>query len=111
VAEAEKVDTDQASKKGGRKPDPMTRAINDMKQAAKHLGEYDVKPAPAGRIEAHDRRSAAWGKEYADKGTLDALLLSLAFEALGSYEQEQRYALLQLSAVALNQAAALDGRQ
>jgi hypothetical protein len=111
VAEAEKVDTDQAPKKGGRKPDPMTRAINDMKQAAKRLGEYDVKPAPAGRIEAHDRRSAAWGKEYADKGTLDALLLSLAFEALGSYEQEQRYALLQLSAVALNQAAALDGRQ
>ncbi|QPB09641.1 hypothetical protein CPT_Spernnie_037 [Streptomyces phage Spernnie] len=111
MAEAEKVDTDQAPKKGGRKPDPMTRAINDMKQAAKHLGEYDVKPAPAGRIEAHDRRSAAWGKEYADKGTLDALLLSLAFEALGSYEQEQRYALLQLSAVALNQAAALDGRQ
>ncbi|WP_327424317.1 hypothetical protein OG763_38110 [Streptomyces sp. NBC_01230] len=111
MAEAEKVDTDQAPKKGGRKPDPMTRAINDMKQAAKHLGEYDVKPAPAGRIEAHDRRSAAWGKEYADTGTLDALLLSLAFEALGSYEQEQRYALLQLSAVALNQAAALDGRQ
>ncbi|MEU8835220.1 hypothetical protein [Streptomyces sp900116325] len=111
MAETETVDTDQAPKKGGRKPDPMMRAINDMKQAAKHLGEYDVKPAPAGRIEAHDRRSAAWGKEYADKGTFDALLLSLAFEALGSYEQEQRYALLQLSAVALNQAAALDGRQ
>jgi hypothetical protein len=111
VAETETVDTDQAPKKGGRKPDPMTRAITDMKQAAKHLGEYDVKPAPEGRINLHDQRAAAWGKEYGEKGTFDALLLSLAFEALGSYEHEQRYALLQLSAVALNQAVALDGRQ
>jgi hypothetical protein len=111
VAETETVDTEQAPKKGGRKPDPMARAITDMKQAAKHLGEYDVKPAPEGRIGLHDQRAAAWGKEYGEKGTFDALLLSLAFEALGSYEHEQRYALLQLSAVALNQAVALDGRQ
>ncbi|MFF4510568.1 hypothetical protein [Streptomyces mirabilis] len=111
MAETETVDTDQAPKKGARKPDPMTRAITDMKQAAKHLGEYDVKATPKGRINLHDQRAAAWGREYSEKGTFDALLLSLAFEALGSYEQEQRYALLQLSAVALNQAVALDGRQ
>jgi hypothetical protein len=111
VAETETVETEQAPKKGGRKPDPMARAINDMKQAAKNLGEYDAKPTPEGRIAHHDSRSAAWGKEYGEKGTFDALLLSLAFEALGCYEHEQRYALLQLSAVALNQAVALDGRK
>ena len=100
----------QAPKKTSRKPDPMTRAITDMKAAAKHLGDFTVKPVPKYRTAVHDRRSAAWGREYADSGTFDALVLSLAFEALaGLNPAERRYSLLQLSAVALDEVVKLDG--
>ncbi|ATI18824.1 hypothetical protein KGG85_gp42 [Streptomyces phage Tefunt] len=111
MAETETVATEQAPKKGGRKPDPLTRAIADMKEAGKHLGDYQVKDVPEARALLHDQRAAAWGRTYADQGVFDALLLSLAFEALaGLNPAEQRYALLQLSAVALGRAAELDGR-
>jgi hypothetical protein len=102
----------QTPKKTSRKPDPMTRAITDMKAAAKHLGDFQVQPVPKDRAALHDRRSAAWGREYADSGTFDALVLSLAFEALaGLNPAERRYSLLQLSAVALDEVVKLDGAE
>jgi hypothetical protein len=102
----------QEPKKTSRKPDPMTRAITDMKAAAKHLGDFAVQPVPKNRTAVHDRRSAAWGREYADSGTFDALVLSLAFEALaGLNPSERRYSLLQLSAVVLDEVVKLDGAQ
>ncbi|WJN62584.1 hypothetical protein [Streptomyces phage phiScoe1] len=111
MAEVEKTATEQAPKKGARKPDPMTQLVNDVKAAIKNLGEYETTPVNDSRRSGHDRRAAAWAKEYGKAGTQDSLILSHAFEALACYEHEQRHALVQLAAVALDQAAKLDGAE
>jgi hypothetical protein len=96
-------------KKATRKPDPMTRILNDVKAAAKHVTEFDVAPVPEARALIHDGRAAAWGRQYAKDGAFDALLLSLSFEALSSLnEAESRYSLTQLVAVALDRIAQID---
>jgi hypothetical protein len=111
VAEVEKTATEQAPKKAGRKPDPMAQLVNDVKAAIKALGEYEVTDINDSLRQGHDRRAAAWGKEYGKSGRFDALVLSYAFEVLGTYEHERRHALVQLAAVALNEAARLDGAE
>ncbi|AUG87227.1 hypothetical protein KGG77_gp41 [Streptomyces phage Omar] len=108
---AETTEQAPAPKKTTRKPDPLTRAVADMKEVGKHLGECTVKDVPADRAAHYDQRAAAWGRAYAERGGFDDLVLSLAYEALaGLNPAEQRYSLLQLSAVALGRAAELDGR-
>ncbi|MEU9795089.1 hypothetical protein AB0E27_31640 [Streptomyces sparsogenes] len=103
-------ETERAPKKGGRKPDPMTKIVADMKAVGKDLGDYTTTDAYAFRRKQHDTRAAAWGREYAKTGAFDAMLLSLTFEALaGLNPAERRYALLQLSAAALNEVMKLDG--
>ncbi|WP_432078654.1 hypothetical protein [Streptomyces sp. YPW6] len=96
-------------KKTTRKPDPMTRVLNEVRAAVKNLGEYPANPGTDDRRRQHDGRAAAWGKEYGRQGTFEALLLSYAFESLAAYEHEQREALVQLAAIALAQVEKLDG--
>ncbi|WP_031513743.1 hypothetical protein [Streptomyces sp. NRRL F-5123] len=107
--ETETVETEQAPKKGGRRPDPMTQLIADVKAAIKNLGEYEVTEINDQLRQGHDRRAAAWSNEYRKSGRLDGLILGYAFEVLSSYEHERRHALVQLAAVALNEAARPDG--
>ncbi|MGW1040066.1 hypothetical protein [Streptomyces sp. NPDC002547] len=110
MAEVETTKAEQAPKKGGRKPDPMTRLLNDLKGAIKELGEYTTTDTYDFRRRLHDGRAAAWAKEYGKTGAFDALLLSHTFEALACYRHEQRHALLQLAAVAVAEAEKLDPR-
>ncbi|MDX3525050.1 hypothetical protein P1P75_00920 [Streptomyces sp. ID05-39B] len=100
--------TEQAQKKTPRKPDPMTQLLNELKVQIKAVENWDVKGIPAGRIEQYDRRASAWGRHYGQNGTLDGLILSLAFEALACYPQERRYSLVQLAAAALLAAEKLE---
>ncbi|MEU6572265.1 hypothetical protein [Streptomyces sp. NPDC046805] len=96
-------------KKAPRKPDPMARILADVKAEAKKITEFDVSPVPASRAQVHDGRSAAWGRQYAKDSSFDALLLSLAFEALaGLNDVEVRYSLTQLGAVVLDRIAQID---
>ncbi|QAX95493.1 hypothetical protein SEA_BARTHOLOMEWSD_43 [Streptomyces phage BartholomewSD] len=99
-----------APKKTTRKPDPVTQLLNEVKAELKHIGDWDVKPIAAGRAEQYDRRASAWGRHYAQHGTLDGLILSLGFEALASLNPaERRYSLVQLAAAALAAVEKLDG--
>lgn len=90
-----------APKKATRKPDPITQLLNEVKAELKHVGEWKITDTYAYRRRQHDSRAAAWGREYAKTGSLDALLLSLTFEALACYPQERRHSLVQLAAAAL----------
>lgn len=105
---SETIDT---SKKPARKPDPMTQAVNDVRASIKKLGEYDTKDYPTTRIRHYDERASAWARQYGREGMIDGLILSLAFESLATYPHERRGALLQLAAVALDEAARLDGAE
>ncbi|MFF3015795.1 hypothetical protein [Streptomyces sp. NPDC057939] len=96
------------TKKATRKPDPMTHVFTDVRAAVKNLGEYTAKPGTDDRRRQHDGRASAWGKEYGRQGTFEALLLSYAFESLAAYEHEQRWALVQLAAIAVAQVEKLD---
>lgn len=99
-----------APKKTTRKPDPMTQLLNEVKAEVKSFADTEVKPIGPGRAEQYDRRASAWGRHYADHGTLDGLLLSLSFEALATLNPaERRYSLVQLAAAALLSAEKLDG--
>ncbi|QPB09869.1 hypothetical protein KGG73_gp35 [Streptomyces phage Sentinel] len=109
MAETEQTEVEQKPKRGGRKPDPMTRILGDVRAAAQHLGDYSTKPVPEERARSHDGRAAAWGRQYAKDGAIDSLVLSLTFEALASLNPaEERYALSQLTAVALARIEQID---
>ncbi|MEX1655491.1 hypothetical protein ABZ960_20280 [Streptomyces pseudovenezuelae] len=98
----ETTEAEQAPKKGGRKPDPMTQLLNEVKAKIKNLAELTVKENPAGRAQQHERRASAWGRHYAQHSTLDGLILSLGFESLAALNPaERRYSLVQLAAAAL----------
>lgn len=105
------AETEQEPKKAGRKPDPMTQVITDVRASIKKLGEYDTKDYPTTRIRHYDERAGAWARQYGREGMIDGLVLSLAFESLATYPHERRHALLQLAAVALDEAARLDGTE
>lgn len=90
------------------KPDPMARIFNDVQVAVKGLGEYSSSPSPEHRRRHHDGRATAWAQQYSHEGSFDSLLLSHTFEAVACYDHEQRYALVQLAAIALNQVEMLD---
>jgi hypothetical protein len=112
VAGTGTVETEQAAKKGGRKPDPMARIVNDVKASIKSLGDYEAKEYPVTRNRYYDERSAVWARQYGREGTLDALVLSYAHEVLASLnDAERRHALLQLAAVAINEVSRLDGAE
>ncbi|AXQ65239.1 hypothetical protein KGG90_gp44 [Streptomyces phage Thestral] len=99
-----------APKKTTRKPDPVTQLLNEVRAELKNVGDWDVKPIAAGRSEQYDRRASAWGRHYAEHGTLDGLILSLGFEALAALNPaERRYSLVQLAAAALAAVEKLDG--
>ncbi|MFF4054588.1 hypothetical protein ACFYZ0_02190 [Streptomyces sp. NPDC001708] len=106
----ETTETEQAPKKGGRKPDPMTQLLNELKAAVKELGDYEVADIEPSLRRGHDRRAQAWAEAFGKSGRLDGLLLSRAFEALACFEHERRHALIQLAAVALNEAARQDAK-
>lgn len=110
MAETETVETEQAQKKAGRKPDPMTQLVNDVKAEIKNLGEVSVLGFPAHQARAYDERARSWNRQYGKTGTYDGLILSLAFEALSSLNAaERRYSLTQLAAAALVAVDRLDG--
>ncbi|MEU8133212.1 hypothetical protein [Streptodolium elevatio] len=100
-------------KKAGRKPDPMTRILNDLKAAIKGLGEYESKSYGEARRHVHDGRAFAWAREYERTGTFDALLLAHTFGALCESDdrQRQRDVLLDVAAVAIAKIEKLDGGQ
>jgi hypothetical protein len=98
VAEVKETET----KRGGRKPDPMTQLINDLKTQIKNLGEVSTFDYPAHTARHYDERANAWGRQYGKTGTTDGLILSLAYEALSSLnDAERRYSLVQLAAASL----------
>ncbi|WP_329289596.1 hypothetical protein [Streptomyces pseudovenezuelae] len=97
----ETIEKAPAPKKPARKPDPIAQLLNEVRAELKQVGEWATTDAYAFRRRQHDSRAAAWGKEYAKTGALDAMLLSLTFEALACYPQEQRYSLVQLAAAVL----------
>ncbi|MGW8630631.1 hypothetical protein [Streptomyces sp. NPDC055793] len=100
-----------APKKPARKPDPTTQLLNEVKAELKNFADLEVKKVAAGRSEQYDRRASAWGRHYAQHGTLDGLVLSLGFEALAALNStERRYALVQLAAASLTAAEKLDGK-
>ncbi|MFH8414330.1 hypothetical protein [Streptomyces collinus] len=102
-------ETTPAPKKAARKPDPMTQLLNDLKAEIKNLGEVSVKMHADSRAPQYDRRASAWGRHYGQHGTLDGLILSLAFEVLaGLNPAERRYSLVQLAAAALVAAEKLE---
>jgi hypothetical protein len=103
----ETIEKTPAPKKATRKPDPITQLLNEVRAELKQVGEWKT-DAHDSRRRQHDTRAAAWGREYAKTGALDALLLSLTFEALACYPQEQRYSLVQLAAAALSAAEKLE---
>lgn len=104
----ETIEKAPAPKKAARKPDPMTQLLNEVRAELKQVGEWTTTDAYAFRRRQHDSRAAAWGREYAKTGAFDAMLLSLAFEALACYPQEQRHSLVQLAAAALAAAEKLE---
>ncbi|KPC89324.1 hypothetical protein ADL35_02495 [Streptomyces sp. NRRL WC-3753] len=97
----------EKTKRAPRKADPLAKLLGELRAEMGKAGGFT--PTPAYRRPPHDGRSAAWGREYEKSGSLDALILSLAFEAGASTEAELRYALLQLAANALNVIKTLDG--
>lgn len=96
-------------KKAGRKPDPMTRIVNDLKTTMRSLGEYEAKGYGESRRRLHEGRASAWAREHEQTGTFDALLLSLAFRLLASTEEDRRNALLLVAAVSVAEVEKLDG--
>jgi hypothetical protein len=104
VAE-ETTEKTPAPKKATRKPDPITQLLGEVRNELKQIGDWTATDT---RRRQHDSRAAAWGREYAKTGAFDAMLLSLAFEALACYPQEQRYSLVQLAAAALSAAEKLE---
>lgn len=99
-------------KKTTRKPDPLARLMNDVKAEMKNLAGASVTPPSASRTDQYERRASAWGRHYAEHGTLDGLILSLGFEALaGLNPAERRHSLLQLAAAALVAVEKLDGEK
>lgn len=109
MAEADTTATKAAPKKTPRKPDPMTRILNDVRAEMKTYGELKALAVDDARRRHYDGRAAAWGREYARTDKFDALLLSLGFEALACYPKEERYALVQLAAVILARIEKIDG--
>lgn len=106
----EKTEKTPAPKKTTRKPDPVTQLLNEVKAELKNMADWEVKRVAPGRSSQHDSRASAWGRHYAQNGTLDGLLLSLGFEALAALNPaERRYALVQLAAASLHAIEALDG--
>ncbi|WAB08744.1 hypothetical protein SEA_ANDRIS_40 [Streptomyces phage Andris] len=96
-------------KRAPRKPDAMTRILNDIRAQAKILGEYATNPVPEHRLAHHDGRAAAWGRQYAHEGTIDAMVLSYSFEAMSTRNPaEERYALVQLAAVVMARIEQID---
>ncbi|MGW8953524.1 hypothetical protein [Streptomyces sp. NPDC055709] len=92
-----------------RKPAPLTRILNDIREQAKILGEYATNPVPEHRIAHHDGRASAWGRQYAHEGTIDSMVLSYTFEAMSTRNPaEERYALVQLAAVVLARIEQID---
>ncbi|MCD2462481.1 hypothetical protein MBT42_02795 [Streptomyces sp. MBT42] len=114
TTETETVETTEdkpttRKKAPARKPDPLGRILNDVRAAAKSLGEYSTLPAPEHRVRHHDGRATAWNRQYAHEGTIDSLVLSLTFEALSSLNPaEERYSLTQLAAVVLGRIEQID---
>ncbi|MET8111155.1 hypothetical protein [Streptomyces prasinus] len=108
---ADDIETTQpAPKKTPRKPDPVTQLLNDVKAEMKALDGLTLKPHPDAKARHYDARATAWGRQYDKEGSLDGLILSLAFEALaGLNDIERRYSLVQLAAAALVAAEDLDG--
>lgn len=101
------TETTEKPKRAPRKADPLGKLLGDLRAEMSKAGGFT--PTPAYRRHPHDGRAAAWGREYEKTGSLDALILSLAFEAGASTEAELRYALLQLAANAMNVIKTLDG--
>ncbi|WP_438470819.1 hypothetical protein [Streptomyces asiaticus] len=103
-----------ATKRRTRKPaapkvdNPFVALDAAIQRAIQELGEYDANDSYASRRPAHERRANAWAKEYGKTGALDALLLSHTFEVLAAFPHEQHPALVQLAAVALNEAKKLE---
>ncbi|MGW3323857.1 hypothetical protein [Streptomyces virginiae] len=89
------------TKKPTRKPDPMTQAIAELKAQIKMLDNVSTLDYPTTRVRGYDERASAWGRQYGKEGTLDGLILSLAFESLACFSHERRYSLVQLAAAAL----------
>jgi hypothetical protein len=108
VAETETVETEQTPKKGGRKPDPMTQLINELKAEIKNLGEVHVGDYPTHTRRHYADRGRAWGREYGREGGTDKLVMSHAYGALGHFVEDRRQALIQLAAAALVAAERLD---
>ncbi|MFE0964035.1 MULTISPECIES: hypothetical protein [Streptomyces] len=101
--------TTDKPKRAPRKTDPLAKLLGELRAEMNQAGGFT--PTPAFRRQPHDGRASAWGREYAKTGALDALILSLAFEAGASTEKELRYALLQLAANAMNVIKTLDGKK
>ncbi|MFI5863586.1 hypothetical protein [Streptomyces sp. NPDC051546] len=95
------AETATAPRKGGRKPDPLTQVISELKVQIKSLEAVSTLEYPTTRIRTYDERASAWGRQYGKEATLDGLILSLAFEALACFAHERRYSLVQLAAAAL----------
>ncbi|MGW7434748.1 hypothetical protein [Streptomyces sp. NPDC054849] len=93
-------------KRAPRKVDPLAKLLDELKAEMGRVGT--TTPTPAFRRQSHDGRAAAWGREYAKTGSLDALLLSLAFEVGASTALELRYSLVQLAAAALSEVERID---
>ncbi|MFF8845476.1 hypothetical protein ACF08N_22580 [Streptomyces sp. NPDC015127] len=110
MTDTETTETKPTTKKApARKADPMARILNDVRAQVKALGEYSTEPAPEHRIRHHDGRAAAWNRQYAHEGTIDALVLALTFEALAALNPaEERYALTQLAAVVFSRIEQID---
>ncbi|MEU9605484.1 hypothetical protein [Streptomyces sp. NPDC048057] len=103
------TETKATPKKATRRPDPTAQLLTALKAELKNHAELEVRPVEAGRAEQYDRRAAAWGRHFADHGSLDGLVLSLGFEALAALNPaERRYALVQLAAAALVAVSKLD---
>lgn len=99
-----------APKKATRKADPMTQLLNEVKAEVKQMEGWKVEGVKADRTAHYDGRASAWGRHYAQHGTLDGLLLSLGFEALAALNPaERRHSLVQLAAASLVAIEKLDG--
>ena len=110
MEEAETVETKAAPKKAPRKTDPVTQLLNEVRSEMKSLGDVRVESFPEHRARHYDERARAWNRQYGTDGSYDGLILSLAFEALGSLNAaERRYSLTQLAAAALVAIDKLDG--
>lgn len=102
--------TNEPVKRPGRKADPMTRIVAELKPLIlKELASKGSSPG-GDRLRLHAGRADAWEEELASRGRFDALLLSKAFRLLSSETPYSRDELLSLAAVVLSQVDGVDGK-